>query len=113
MTLLPGTYREALIPVWSSGLPEDLLGIEIVDPHGRLLAHAVAALPRDDTPQEVVVPLDGLRIAEAGIHEVRVFVKTNQPAFLLEAVHRGRLGMRAPVARPLITFVPAAEEQPE
>lgn len=113
MTLLPGTYREALIPVWSSGLPEDLLGIEIVDPHGRLLAHAVAALPRDDTPQEVVVPLDGLRIAEAGIHEVRVFVKTNQPAFLLEAVHRGRLGMRAPVARPLITFVPAAEELPE
>ncbi len=97
-----GSYSEAELMVWASALPEDLIGIELVDNGGRILLHAVEALPRSDLVERVVFRTDGLSVESASRFELRVFARTNQPAFLLEAVQRGRFGLRRAVARPLI-----------
>ncbi len=105
ITIERGRFRELALPVWSSGLPGDLIGVEIVDPHGVIVLHTVAALPRDDGVVRVMFDASGLQVPDTAEYEARVFTQTNQPAFVLEAVHRGRWGLRRPVARPLIEWV--------
>lgn len=102
--LAAGDYESAVLPIWSYGLPGDLIGIEVVDCTGRIALHSVATLPRADDLVEVVLDARDLHVEVAGVHEVRIFVRTNQPAFLIESVYRGALGMRRPVVRPLIDW---------
>ena len=99
-----GAYLEARALVWSSALPGDLIGLEVVDDLGRILLHTVGALPRSDVAEWVALDARGLNVRTTGVHEVRVFGRTNQPAFLVEAVYRGRLGLRRPRVRPLIEW---------
>lgn len=109
--LAPGSYRSVTVLVWSSALPGDLLGIELVSPSGELLLHRIAALPRDDEPVTVTLDASGLTVVDPGEHELRIFTRTNQPAFVLEAVHRGRLGLRRPTVRPLVDWQRAIPDE--
>lgn len=107
MPIAPGRYRSARALVWASGLTGDLVGIEIVDPEGRILLHTIAALPEGDEAVEVTFVESAFEVDAPGEHEVRIFVRTDQQAHLVEVVDRGRFGVRPPVVRPLLRFDPA------
>lgn len=104
MDLDAGNYASVTLPVWSAGLPGDLIGIEVVDPRGSIVLHSVAALPRSDDPEHVTLDAHDLRVQASGPHEIRVFARTRQPAFVLEAVRRPLLGFGRPIIRPLIEW---------
>jgi hypothetical protein len=104
MALSPGGYRRIRAVVWGEGVPGDLLGIEIVDPGGRIVFHAVTALPHRDQPVDVTFDARRLIVEEPGTFEVRVFARTKRLAFLLEHVDRGRFGIRRPTSTPLVHF---------
>jgi hypothetical protein len=104
MSIEPGRYRRLSAVIWGDGIPGDLVGIEIVDPEGRICLHTVAALPREDHPVTVSFDARQLRVEHEELHEVRIFAKTAQLAFLLERVDRGRFGLRRPRVSPVLRF---------
>lgn len=104
MPLDAGEYVRLHLMVWGDGAAGDVVGVEIVDPEGRIALHTVAPLPREDEPVAVALDARRLRIETAGLHEVRVFARTRQLAFVLEHVDRGRFGLRRPRVTPLVRF---------
>ncbi|MBX3193958.1 MAG: glycosyltransferase family 2 protein [Microbacteriaceae bacterium] len=106
VTIPAGSYRSVRAAIWGEGGRGDVVGIEVVDPSGRICLHTVAALPRGGEAVEVVFDARALKVPSDGTHELRVFVRGAGPAHLVEIVDRGLLGVRRPRARPLIRFVP-------
>lgn len=99
-----GVYHDVTLQVWSAGAPGDLVGVELVSPDGVLLLHEVAELPHVDAPVPVTLDTSGLVIDAPGEHELRIFARTTQPAFVLEAVDRRLFGLRRPMIRPLVAW---------
>lgn len=106
MPIAPGTYQGLQLVTWADAGPGDLVGVEIIDPAGRILLTTVANLPRSAAPAVAVLKAHGLRVEQAGDFEVRVFAQTPRLAYVLERVDRGRLGIGRPRVTPLIRFVP-------
>jgi glycosyltransferase involved in cell wall biosynthesis len=109
VSLPAGRFSSARALVWGDGQPGDLVGIEVVDGAGRIALHTIAALPAGGTAVEVSFDASALVVAEPGEHEVRVFVRTDQQAHLVEAVDRGRLGLRRGTPRPVLVFDPVPD----
>jgi hypothetical protein len=92
--------------VWGAGVPGESVGLEIVGPHGGILFQCDAAMPRSTHPVEVTFDVSGFAVEVTAVHEVRIFSRSTQLAFLLERVSRGALGLRRPRVRPMVAFDP-------
>lgn len=104
VALSPSALHGVSVHVWSFGRDGDLLGIELVDPSGKIVAHSVTALPNVQSPVLVTLETPGATLSTRGTYEFRVFVRGSQPAFLLEYVDRGFLGLRAPLVHPVVEW---------
>lgn len=104
MPLEAGRHRRVRALIWADGRPGDIVGIEVVDPEGRISLHTVAALPGEREAVEVTFDARKLVVPADAVHEVRIFVRTDGPAHLVEIVDRGPLGLRRPRARPMVVF---------
>lgn len=106
MPIAPGTYRVLQLVAWADAGPGDRLGVEIIDPAGRIVLTTMAYLPHSAAPVVVEFQTQGLRVEHTGDFEVRVFAQTPRLAYLLERVDRGRFGIGRPRVTPVIRFVP-------
>jgi hypothetical protein len=104
MRIEPGRYLRAHAGIWADGVAGDAVGIEIIDPEGRVRLNTMTELPQDGRPAVVSFDASELHIEHDALHEVRIFARTSQLAFVLERVDRGRLGLRRPRANPLVRF---------
>ena len=101
-----GRYRRLRAVISGEGAAGDLVGIEIVDPQGRICLHSVAALPRDGAAVEVTFDARDLTVTSSEPYELRVFARTVGVAHLIEVVSRGRFGLRRPTKRPAVRLDP-------
>jgi len=102
--LAPGRYRDITAMIWADGVAGDVLGVEIVDPHGQIRFRSVTSLPRANEPVSVTFDARHLEVDEDAPHEVRIFVRSGQLAFVLERVDRGILGLRRTRVTPMMEF---------
>ena len=99
-----GRYTRARVMVWTDGAPGDVLGLELVDPAGRIVLNAAVPLPTGDGPVAAELPA-GLVVEDgAGDHEVRIYLRTARLAYVLERVDRGVFRLGRPRVTPLVRF---------
>jgi hypothetical protein len=104
VALRRGMYRTVRAMMGNLGAAGDECGVEVVGPRGEIVFCAETEMSRVGEPVKVTFDARGFSVPMTGMHEVRVFVRGSENAFLLQKVTPRPLGLRRPRVRPMIAF---------
>ncbi|PZQ89726.1 MAG: hypothetical protein DI534_07995 [Leifsonia xyli] len=99
VSISAGEYSALRLPVVGQAAPGDIIGIEIVDPLGRIELHRATALGSEPELREVLFALDPFVVVDEGVRLLRVFATTRRPLSVLEKTARGPWRARRPRVR--------------